>query len=586
MPTYAHRRANLGPGISTEQSDSSLLDGSESLHVVFGGSELKNGYGVSFFADGKIEFSGMWKDGKRCGQGTSFSNDGFQTYTGLWKDDKRHGRGISYQNGVMLEMGTFIDGLVNGPIQKWNKEGYIVFKGDAEHGKYKSGDFWSYNFERGSKIVKISHTTSDCFVNDLACGPNVKETYEFASPANCVYEYRGEMVNGVKHGKGLLYENFALIYDGYFENGLYHGTGKFWVCRPKSDPLPFSLYQGQFENGLKNGYGVIYEFAEDGSNPKVFDGIFKNDVMHGECILRIDNGYCEGNFVDGEITSGTIRFDDDVIYIGDIKKLSPYGQGKCIYDGYEIESSAWDGTSIPIGSELTITWTLTKDNGSEVSATMCGKLESWNADKYMQLYDATEKHDGVLFYQGRCRLLDCGIMEDVQYFDGIGYRNGLKRYEQKFVQSDYFNGFRVVALYDEKGNLALTIHDEDSCIEIDCDSEWPTEIEGKMNVHDPLDPENVLYVAIFKEGSIRNIAHVCNSVKIIDLPVDETLTDYISLDSIKFGTICYAFNSLDGNHLVTAKTLAEMRAKKSMNFHPMTRTPIMRIFRVRPIEKI
>ena len=41
--------------------------------------------------------------------------------------------------------------------------------------------------------------------------------------------YRGDLVNGLKNGKGALYfRDGRIIYEGEFKNDLFEGTGKFY----------------------------------------------------------------------------------------------------------------------------------------------------------------------------------------------------------------------------------------------------------------------------------------------------------------------------------------------------------------------
>jgi hypothetical protein len=62
--------------------------------------------------------------------------------------------------------------------------------------------------------------------------------------------YKGNFVNGLYHGYGMLTWADGNKYDGDFANGYFHGEGTLtW-----SDG---SIYKGQFRNNLQNGYGEM-----------------------------------------------------------------------------------------------------------------------------------------------------------------------------------------------------------------------------------------------------------------------------------------------------------------------------------------
>ena len=83
--------------------------------------------------------------------------------------------------------------------------------------------------------------------------------------------YVGETLNGLKHGKGIIYyPNGNVKYDGYFVNDKCEGFGKYI----KENGF---IYIGQWMNGLKHGKGMIYY---PNGNIK-YDGYFVNDKYEG-----------------------------------------------------------------------------------------------------------------------------------------------------------------------------------------------------------------------------------------------------------------------------------------------------------------
>ena len=64
--------------------------------------------------------------------------------------------------------------------------------------------------------------------------------------------YIGEWSNGLKHGKGIIYnKNNTILYEGYFFKDKFEGNGKFTYKDGE-------YYIGEFLNGLRHGKGTIY----------------------------------------------------------------------------------------------------------------------------------------------------------------------------------------------------------------------------------------------------------------------------------------------------------------------------------------
>ena len=65
--------------------------------------------------------------------------------------------------------------------------------------------------------------------------------------------YIGEMLNDLRHGKGILYDkNGSIIYEGDFVNDKYGGEGKLFYENG-------NYFIGQFINGIQHGEGRLYD---------------------------------------------------------------------------------------------------------------------------------------------------------------------------------------------------------------------------------------------------------------------------------------------------------------------------------------
>lgn len=86
--------------------------------------------------------------------------------------------------------------------------------------------------------------------------------------------YEGDMLNGFRHGFGVLaYElpnkSFSLEYRGFWKNGKMDGSG---LRRYKDG----GVYIGKWKNGLRHGYGLMWY-----SNGDFYAGNFVGDFRDG-----------------------------------------------------------------------------------------------------------------------------------------------------------------------------------------------------------------------------------------------------------------------------------------------------------------
>ena len=117
--------------------------------------------------------------------------------------------------------------------------------------------------------------------------------------------YIGEMKNGLKHGKGLLYydkydKTQKFKYEGEFKDDVLDGKGTiYWRDGDK--------YEGDFKKGIKEGKG-IYSYI----NGDRYEGEFKNELKEGKGIYSYINGdRYEGEFKNGKIEGkGTMYFNN------------------------------------------------------------------------------------------------------------------------------------------------------------------------------------------------------------------------------------------------------------------------------------
>jgi hypothetical protein len=296
-------------------------------------------------------------------------------------------------------------------------------------------------------------------------------------------------------------------------------------------------------------------------------------MMHGFGKLRIEEAFVEGIFSFDDIHEGKIIYDGGLTYQGHIKDFAAFGKGTLKHEEYLINSDFWNGETVERGKALTIYWIT-----NEIKCSITGIVDCWktNDNESLILIDAVELHNDIIQFKGSFQLFDFGDLE-VNRIEGIKYFAGLPRYGL-IHNSNSFPEATLDSLYDEKGILALTINDGTLELE-DPDDEWPL-INGKMNVHS--EDGHILYVANFIGSVITNLLTISSRIPIFNIQTKEPLIDFISFEPIPFGEISFAFNTTDGNHVISRSTLDCMRDSMSaMMAHPLTRARIMRVFRVR-----
>lgn len=86
-----------------------------------------------------------------------------------------------------------------------------------------------------------------------------------------------------KNGIGKLYKYAHMIYEGEFQNGIWHGKGKLIIY---SQPEIKCTYEGDFKLGKKEGFGK--EICDPDPNPNLnypyieYEGYWKSDKWNGE----------------------------------------------------------------------------------------------------------------------------------------------------------------------------------------------------------------------------------------------------------------------------------------------------------------
>lgn len=120
----------------------------------------RDGKGNSYSADGRLEYSGYWKNdspyvpGFASGRHVIYFADGkTKYYEGEWKNGVREGRGSTYYyDGGKEHDGSYLDGRRDGEGTYYNRDGSVCYQG-----MFKSGVPYGYGTvtdKKGSKSLE------------------------------------------------------------------------------------------------------------------------------------------------------------------------------------------------------------------------------------------------------------------------------------------------------------------------------------------------------------------------------------------------------------------------------------------------
>ena len=160
--------------------------------------------------------------------------------------------------------------------------------------------------------------------------------------------YVGQVVNGLKEGKGTVYFNDGDRYEGDFRNDKYEGKGIYYYNR---EPFKGERFEGDFRNGIAEGKGVYYYHNGDR-----YEGDYRNDKPEGKGIMYYHNGdRYEGDFRnDKREGKGIYYFHNGNRYEGDFRNDGREGKGIYYYNnGDRMMGDYYNGKKIGKHVKLT-----------------------------------------------------------------------------------------------------------------------------------------------------------------------------------------------------------------------------------------
>lgn len=339
-------------------------------------------YKIKFVDANDTEFyiGELSEDGAFNGFGTYYFDNGAR-YVGNFVNDVMEGQGTYYYANGEYESGSFVNGQLwkgnlkykklvafdngfyEGEFQHEKRNGYGIYVWDG--GSYYEGE-WKDSNMHGIGTYYYSDGTKDegLWENDKFVGPvdektkqakkNKKEDVAYYGEKSYPDGYyKGEFLNGMRHGEGTFtfnngdeywgdwyyddrsghgnyIEKNGDHYSGYFVYNKYFPGKKQYNC---SKRLINVHYKGEMINGEVTGYGVA-TFDESIS----IEGYFINGRVNGYANIKYGSGakyegYCENGLRHG---FGKYIWADGVVEEGTFKNDTRAGYFKVYYNDGEI----------------------------------------------------------------------------------------------------------------------------------------------------------------------------------------------------------------------------------------------------------
>ena len=306
--------------------------------------------------DGVGGVGGVGGGGDVCHVTDMSINDGLYTGPGKMQQPGNnfvsHGEGvIIYDNGTKCS-GSFVDGHGDGlvVIQYTSGTEYVGnWQKCIIHGRGKLTDTVGNTYDgewrdgkchgHGTYTKKAVFTYVGAFICDKYHGHGVQT---WTSGRKCIYE--GEFENGLFHGQGVLVRTgrAGIVYEGVFLADSHHGFGVEVYTNGDT-------YSGDWLMGNKHGRGKYYEKPVAGLVTLTYDGMFFADVKQGVgCMQWSDGRWYTGDWLQ-DVRHGNGVYSNTLNSLG---MTSP-------------QSSAW------LGDKYSGSWEHDKMNGPGMAVLRC-----------------------------------------------------------------------------------------------------------------------------------------------------------------------------------------------------------------------
>ena len=267
-----------------------------------------------FFTKAALRYEGQVKNGGiRHGRGKSYNKRGGLEYDGEWKNDKYDGQGTFHDKSGEVFTGEWAGGLPRCVRKNGLSGRYIVTVSRTSLYNYVGEVNDGLRHGRGMEFSIILVDLPGAFVMHGDSVHVVQPVYE------------GGYKNNARHGHGKLYSWCGdVLYDGEWEKGKRHGRGKEYDSNGKL------TYEGEWKDGRRARHGTAYHSNGDTS----YDGEWKDGERHGHGkmyhYLSGGNIMYDGEWKDGERHGhGKMYYlSGEIMYEGEWKNGKRDGRGK------------------------------------------------------------------------------------------------------------------------------------------------------------------------------------------------------------------------------------------------------------------
>jgi antitoxin component YwqK of YwqJK toxin-antitoxin module len=221
--------------------------------------------------------------------------------------NNKEGREFLYYKDSRIYQGEYLNGQRHGRGEEYNDKGDIIFEGEYLYGKRIKGKIYDcfnniYDLKDVNGIVEEYYDNNIQLVN--------KKYYNY----NCKLRFKGEYLNGKRHGKGKEYYHYNdnTMFEGEYLNGKRHGKGTEYnengVLEFEGEYLYGKRWNGKeydiYKNIVdifKNGNGKFKKY--DYYRKLKFEGeylngeIFKSKEYSPNGILKFENEYLYGMII-------------------------------------------------------------------------------------------------------------------------------------------------------------------------------------------------------------------------------------------------------------------------------------------------
>lgn len=217
---------------------------------------------VTIYNDSKIILAKLNViDGKRNGICHEYDNVGKLRFIANYKDDIRNGFTVEYKNGFEVKKMLYQDDGTIISISNSELDGYYEERNETTnelicisqldkqyrpHGKcyiFENNQIKSIQiFEQGNPILCL-RTFDNNTMTEYDCNKSIVYFGEYLNELR--YDYP-------KNGKGKLFENNKVVYDGMFQMNKKEGYGAFYQNN-------IVRFEGNWKNNSPNGTGILFD---------------------------------------------------------------------------------------------------------------------------------------------------------------------------------------------------------------------------------------------------------------------------------------------------------------------------------------